>query len=99
LAVCWVAVFWEEAVTVGWPFERLLLQRGVRPSKLTIVLNSADPEIFPEEHRIPPRTTPPTQDLDVQPQRGLSLPAVRHSRLCRGDGGPVPPPQEAGADG
>jgi glycosyltransferase involved in cell wall biosynthesis len=54
--------FADSVVTVGWPFERLLLQRGVRPSKLAIVLNSADPELFPERRRILPRTTPPAQD-------------------------------------
>jgi glycosyltransferase involved in cell wall biosynthesis len=54
--------FADAVVTVGWPFERLLLQRGVRPSKLTIIPNSADPALFPEARRCPPRTTPPTAE-------------------------------------
>ncbi len=51
--------FADSVVTVGWPFERLLLQRGVPPSKLTILLNSADPSLFPEERRVSPRATSP----------------------------------------
>ena len=39
--------FADHVVTVGWPFEKLLLQRGVPPGKLTIILNSADPKLFP----------------------------------------------------
>ncbi|HEX9067551.1 MAG TPA: glycosyltransferase, partial [Ktedonobacterales bacterium] len=39
-------------ITVGWPFEQLLLKRGVKPEKMTIILNSADPDIFPPERRI-----------------------------------------------
>jgi len=54
--------FADHVVTVGWPFERLLLQRGVPPNKVTILLNSADPELFPEERRIPPRATTPTAE-------------------------------------
>ncbi len=52
--------FADHVLTVGWPFERLLLQRGVPPGKLTIILNSADPGLFPAARRLPPRTTPPT---------------------------------------
>jgi glycosyltransferase involved in cell wall biosynthesis len=37
----------HHVVTVGWPFEELLLQRGVPKHKLTNILNSADPKMFP----------------------------------------------------
>jgi len=39
--------FADHVITVGWPFEQLLLQRGVSPEKITIILNSADPDLFP----------------------------------------------------
>lgn len=54
--------FADSVITVGWPFERLLLQRGVPASKLTILLNSADPGLFPAGRRLPPRMTPPSAD-------------------------------------
>ena len=37
----------DHVITVGWPFEQLLLQRGVPAEKVTIILNSADPKLFP----------------------------------------------------
>ncbi|MGZ3626757.1 MAG: glycosyltransferase family 4 protein [Ktedonobacteraceae bacterium] len=37
----------DHVITVGWPFEQLLLQRGVPAEKITIILNSADPKLFP----------------------------------------------------
>ncbi len=37
----------DHVITVGWPFEQLLLQRGVPAEKITIILNSADPDLFP----------------------------------------------------
>ncbi len=40
----------DHVITVGWPFEQLLLQRGVHPEKITIILNSADPKLFPASH-------------------------------------------------
>lgn len=43
--------FADHVVTVGWPFEELLLQRGVPPEKLTTILNSADPALFPAYRR------------------------------------------------
>ncbi len=43
--------FADVVVTVGWPFERKLLERGLKPGKLRIILNSADPKIFPEARR------------------------------------------------
>ncbi len=45
--------FADAVITVGWPFEEVLLQRGVPQRKITLVLNSADPRIFPPERRIP----------------------------------------------
>lgn len=53
--------FADHVITVGWPFERLLLKRGVPARKLTILLNSADPTLFPAARRLPQRVTPPTQ--------------------------------------
>ncbi|GCE46616.1 glycosyltransferase involved in cell wall biosynthesis [Thermosporothrix hazakensis] len=47
--------FADHVITVGPPFERLLLQRGVPPEKMTIILNSADPKIFPEALQQHPR--------------------------------------------
>jgi glycosyltransferase involved in cell wall biosynthesis len=46
--------FADHVVTVGWPFEQLLLKRGVRREKLSCVLNSADPSIFHEGKRTGP---------------------------------------------
>jgi glycosyltransferase involved in cell wall biosynthesis len=43
--------FAHHVITVGWPFEKLLLQRGVPTEKMTIILNSADPKIFPAARR------------------------------------------------
>jgi len=43
--------FAHHVVTVGWPFEELLLKRGVPREKLTSILNSADPKMFPPERR------------------------------------------------
>jgi len=50
--------FAQHVITVGWPFERLLLQRGVSEKKLTIILNSADPRIFDPALRRPLRPGP-----------------------------------------
>jgi glycosyltransferase involved in cell wall biosynthesis len=44
------AAFAHHIVTVGWPFERLLLKRGIPAAKITNILNSADPRLFPVEH-------------------------------------------------
>ena len=48
--------FAHHVITVGWPFEQLLLQRGVPAEKMTIILNSADPKIFPAARRSTPCT-------------------------------------------
>jgi glycosyltransferase involved in cell wall biosynthesis len=47
------ARFANLVVTVGWPFEELLLQRGVPQKKLVSILNSADPKLFPPSRRTP----------------------------------------------
>jgi glycosyltransferase involved in cell wall biosynthesis len=54
------AAFADHVVTVGWPFERLLLQRGIPQAKLTSILNSADPKLFPVERRCPPPHADPS---------------------------------------
>jgi glycosyltransferase involved in cell wall biosynthesis len=46
--------FADRVITVGWPFEERLQARGVPASKLSVVLNSADPRLFPAERRCPP---------------------------------------------
>jgi glycosyltransferase involved in cell wall biosynthesis len=46
--------FADHVITVGWPFEELLLKRGVPREKLTSVLNSVDPNIFPANKRTDP---------------------------------------------
>lgn len=56
--------FADHVITVGWPFERLLLQRGVPGEKLTVITNSADPKFFPASLRQPVRTETPD---DSQP--------------------------------
>jgi glycosyltransferase involved in cell wall biosynthesis len=48
--------FVHHVVTTGRPFAELLLQRGVPPEKLTIILNSAYPPFFPASRRPPPPT-------------------------------------------
>jgi glycosyltransferase involved in cell wall biosynthesis len=46
--------FADIVVTVGWPFERKLLERGTPQEKLRIIINSADPKIFPAAKRFAP---------------------------------------------
>ena len=46
--------FSNHVVTVGWPFEECLKRRGVPANKLTVVLNSADPHLFPASRQCPP---------------------------------------------
>jgi len=46
--------FANHVLTVGWPFEEILLKRGVPQKKLSSVLNSADPNIFSLEKRTDP---------------------------------------------
>lgn len=47
--------FAHHVITVGWPFEELLLQRGVRKEKLSIIINSADSKVFSPSRRKAPR--------------------------------------------
>lgn len=49
--------FADHVVTVGWPFEELLLKRGVPEEKLTTILNSTDPKVFPPSRRNVTRPT------------------------------------------
>ena len=60
--------FADHVLTVGWPFEDLLLKRGVPRNKLSSVLNSADPSVFPAEKRTAPflgEATATSVDPDV----------------------------------
>lgn len=60
--------FADIVLTVGWPFERKLLERSVAPSELRSIINSADPGIFPASRRfslddaLQPVTEPHTSD-------------------------------------
>jgi glycosyltransferase involved in cell wall biosynthesis len=54
--------FADYILTVGWPFEQCLLKRGVPQKKLSSVLNSADPRIFPLEKRTEPFLGEPTAE-------------------------------------
>jgi glycosyltransferase involved in cell wall biosynthesis len=45
--------FAHHVVTTGWIFEEVLLQRGVPKEKITSILNSADPSLFPPSRRCP----------------------------------------------
>lgn len=56
--------FAQHVVTVGRPFEDLLLQRGVPREKLTVILNSTDPDLFPASYRTLP---PPEVDGKKRP--------------------------------
>lgn len=46
--------FADHIVTTGPLFEEVLLQRGVPATKITSILNSADPSLFPAERRCSP---------------------------------------------
>jgi glycosyltransferase involved in cell wall biosynthesis len=47
--------FVDHVTTAGWPFAEQLLKRGVPKNKLTIILNSTDPKLFPPSRRpLPP---------------------------------------------
>ncbi len=54
--------FSNRVITVGWPFEERLKARGVPSSKLALVLNSADPRLFPASRRCPPPSWTPGFD-------------------------------------
>ena len=46
--------FADHVLTTGRPFKELLLKHGVPAAKLSIILNSADPKLFPAEKRTDP---------------------------------------------
>jgi glycosyltransferase involved in cell wall biosynthesis len=46
--------FADHVLTVGWPFEACLLKCGVSKQKLSSVLNSADPNLYPVAKRTAP---------------------------------------------
>jgi glycosyltransferase involved in cell wall biosynthesis len=54
--------FADHVITVGWPFEQILVKRGLSREKLTVILNSADPTIFRAEKRTPPFLGKPTAE-------------------------------------
>jgi glycosyltransferase involved in cell wall biosynthesis len=54
--------FAHHVITVGWPFEQLLLGRGVSQEKITIILNSADPKLFPPSRRCLAASDAPEQE-------------------------------------
>ncbi|HEU5349289.1 MAG TPA: glycosyltransferase family 4 protein [Ktedonobacterales bacterium] len=56
------AAFSNHVITVGWPFEEQLKSRGVPAHKLSLVLNSADPRLFPASRRCPPPSWAPGFD-------------------------------------
>ncbi|MBV9710039.1 MAG: glycosyltransferase family 4 protein [Ktedonobacteraceae bacterium] len=56
------AWFAHHIVTVGWPFERLLLKRGIPSLKITNILNSADPRLFPVERSTEISTEAPDEE-------------------------------------
>lgn len=43
--------FVHHVVTTGWVFEDILVQRGVSRNKITSILNSVDPKLFPIDRR------------------------------------------------
>jgi glycosyltransferase involved in cell wall biosynthesis len=56
--ILWRLAMWQERIsiafsdhiiTVGWPFEQALARRGVKPETQTVVINSADPKLFPAD--------------------------------------------------
>ena len=55
-------MFSNFVITVGWPFEERLKSRGVPSRKLSQVLNSADPRLFPASRRTPPPSWAPGFD-------------------------------------
>ena len=72
LQECLSIVFADHIVTIGWTVEELLLQRGVPKGKLTSIINSADPKIFPSSCRpVPPKSQEFIEaiknELDEQP--------------------------------
>jgi len=82
--------FADHVVTIGWTVEELLLQRGVPKKKLTSILNSADPMIFPASRRsfAPPAYPDEPRPFilmyhgSVEERQGLDI-AIRALALAR----------------
>ncbi len=55
-------LFADHVITVGWPFEHLLLKRGIPAQKITIILNSTDPNIFRASRRTEISTEVPSEE-------------------------------------
>jgi glycosyltransferase involved in cell wall biosynthesis len=70
--------FAHHVLTTGWVFEKLLLQRGVPKEKLSSILNSADPHLFPASRRRPPPL--------VDAQAGQPLVLMYHGKLAERTG-------------
>jgi glycosyltransferase involved in cell wall biosynthesis len=84
--------FAHRVVTTGLPFETLLVKRGVPREKITSILNSADPNLFPLSRQCPPPFDA-AEDKDGQPfivmyhgtlseRNGLDI-AIRAFELAR----------------
>ena len=52
----------DRVVTTGWLFHGRLQARGVPSQKIQVVLNSADPRLFPSSRRCPPPSWSPGYD-------------------------------------
>lgn len=55
-------LFADHIITVGWPFEQLLLKRGVPAQKITIILNSADARLFQTPQQTEISTEVPSEE-------------------------------------
>lgn len=53
--------FADHVLTSGWPFEELLLQRGVPRENLTVIIDSTDPRLFPASRRFLRSNEPPNE--------------------------------------
>ena len=59
--------FAHHVLTTGDPFAQILSKRGVPQKKMTKVLNSADPQLFPVERRCPPPYDSSATPLESRP--------------------------------
>jgi glycosyltransferase involved in cell wall biosynthesis len=72
--------FAHHVVTTGIPFETLLVKRGVPQQKITSILNSADPGLFPRARQCPP----PFDSADGQDERPFIV--MYHGTLSERNG-------------
>ncbi len=72
--------FAHHIVTTGKPFENILVKRGVPREKITSILNSADPHLFPLARQCPPPFDR-AQDKEKQP-----FILMYHGTLCERNG-------------